>query len=389
MMPRILRIGLLVTSLGLLGGCSTISDWLAPPEVVPPAKLQDIKSQVDLSKLWSSSVSGDEGDGLALIPAYAAGRLYVASADGTVRAMDADTGKVLWSVDTGLPLSGGPGVGDGMVLVGTSGAEVVALSASDGKQLWTTQVSSEVLSAPAIADGAVVVRTIDGKVTALDETNGKQLWRYERQVPVLTLRGNSAPKIWHNEVICGMAAGHLVALDLATGNVDWDTVISTPSGRSELDRLTGIDGDPLIRNGIAYVATYQGHVAAVDLDSGQILWRHKFSSYSSMAADQNRVYASDAEGQVVAMDIDTGKTIWKQDALHNRGLSDVEVTNGVVAVGDFEGYVHFLSAKDGKLIGRTRVGSDPIDQGMILADGILFVQGEGGDIAAMRVKPLP
>ena len=175
-------------------------------------------------------------------------------------------------------------------------------------------------------------------------------------------------------------------LDINSGEVVWDATVSIPSGRSELERLADIDGDPLVVDGAVFVATYQGEVAALAESTGALLWRRKLSSYSRMAADQQNVYASDADGFVWALDANSGAARWRQEELKKRKLSDVSVVNGVVAVGDYEGYVHFLSADDGSVIGRTRVGSDPITKGMSVAEGVLFVQGDGGRLEALTLS---
>lgn len=378
---------LLLVAAGMLGGCSTVTDWISPAEIDPPAELKEITEQVRAEVQWSRSTGvGTDDLNLNLVPVHHEGRLYVADASGKVSVLDAGNGAVVWSKELDVAAAGGPGVGEGLVVIGTSDAEVIALSMGDGAERWRARVSSEVLAAPAVALGHVLVRTIDGKVYGLDAANGEQKWLYERQIPVLTLRGTSAPVISDNVALCGLAGGKLVALDVVSGNLLWEATVSVPTGRSELDRLADIDGDPLLSSGIAYVATYQGEIAALDVASGTLLWRRKFSSYAGMAADRYNIYASDSDGFVWALDADNGNARWKQEALHNRLLSDVEVLGGVVAVGDFEGYVHFLSTEDGSLIGRTRVGSDAIKKGMLVAGGTLFVQGDGGELEALSIQ---
>lgn len=373
----------------LAGGCSTVSDWISPANQDPPAELQDIDSRVSVNTLWDTSVgAGSDDKRLNLVPFHVDGRLYVADADGQVQALDAGNGHVIWSVHVDAPLSGGPGVGEGLVVLGTTDAEVIALSVADGSLKWRASVSSEVLSTPAAARGKVIVRTIDGKVEGLDATTGKRQWIYERKIPVLTLRGTGSPVVSGEHVLCGMAGGKLVSLNVDDGALLWEVTVSVPGGRTELERLADIDGDPLVQEGIIYVATYQGEVAALEESSGALLWRRKFSSYSRMAADRYNVYASDADGTLWALDADNGSARWSQEALHNRQLSDVALVSGILAVGDFEGYVHFLSTDDGSLIGRTRVGSDPITKGILVADDTLYVMGDGGALAALQLKRL-
>jgi len=376
-----------VGMVGLLaGGCSTVEEWISPVEIDPPAELQNIENPVGVEVVWSRDTGGGDEQDLRLVPAYREGRLYTANAAGEVSALDAASGRVEWSVDLDLAASGGPGVGEGLVLLGTSDAEVVALAIESGEQRWLARVSSEVLAAPVAAFGRVVVRTIDGKVIGLDAGTGEQRWQYEREIPILTLRGTSTPVISGTAVLVGMAGGKLVALDITTGALLWEATITVPSGRSELERLADIDGDPLVADGLIYVATYQGEVAALGENSGAVLWRRKFSSYSRMAADSYKVYASDADGVMWALNADNGAARWSQEELRNRQLSDVAVLNDVIAVGDFEGYVHFLSTDDGLLIGRTRVGSKPVRDGMLVAGETLYVQGDAGDLKAIRLR---
>jgi outer membrane protein assembly factor BamB len=369
-----------------LSACGSIVDMIAPADIDPPAELQNIETQVAIEKLWGHDIgSGTDGQRLHLKPVYAAGQLYVAEASGLVKALDAQTGAVTWKIDLETPLSGGPGVGEGLVLMGTSDAEVIALDQSTGQLRWRSTVSSEVLSTPVAATGRVVARTIDGEVFGLDTLDGKEVWRYGREVPILTLRGTSSPVIVGDNVVLGMDGGKLIMLDILTGHVVWDTSISVPSGRSELERLADIDADPLAMNGYIYVATYQGDIASISEYTGALLWRRKFSSYSGMAADGRNLYASDDESSVWAINAQTGTVRWRLQAFNNRRLSDAVVVGGTLAIGDFEGYVHFISTEDGTQLGRIRVGSGPVTKGMLTAVNILFVQGDDGKLAALRV----
>ena len=152
-----------------------------------------------------------------------------------------------------------------------------------------------------------------------------------------------------------------------------------------LERLADIDGDPLVFGGGVFAATYQGNVAAVEQRSGRIAWRRQMSSYAGMAADREGLYVADADGVVWGLDIRGGNVVWKQEALTHRNLSNVATLGGLVVVGDFEGYLHWLDRRDGSMIARTRVGRAPITTGLQAVDGVLYVQSDGGDLAAVRL----
>ena len=252
-------------------------------------------------------------------------------------------------------LLAGPGVGDDLLVIGTSEAQVVAFDRNTGAELWRADVSGEVLAAPAVAYGMVVVHTVDGNLFGLDALNGNQQWLYDREVPVLTLRGSSSPVINGGVVYCGFSGGKLVALSLDTGVVEWETIITIPSGRSELERMNDIDGDPVVYNGTVYAGSYQGDVAAVGEGSGSIFWNHKVSSYNDLTVNWQNLLVSDEFGHVWALDPDTGAAKWRQQQLSNRKLTAAVNFGDYVVVGDLDGYLHWLSVDDGSFVARTRV----------------------------------
>lgn len=373
----------------LLSGCGTFADpteWFAGADVVEPSPLVELQNKVQPQTIWSRDVgAGTDEQRLSLSPSVSGDTVFVADGEGRVQALATENGSTRWQVDLDVPVSGGPGVGDGLVLLGTSDAEVIALGMADGAERWRTRVSSEVVSVPAAAGGTVVVHTVDGKLFGLESTNGKERWRYEREVPVLTLRGNGSPVIDGGIAYVGMAGGKLVALRVDNGSLVWDVNVTVPTGRSELQRLADIDGDPIVLGGGVFVATFQGDVAAIEQRAGRVVWRRKLSSYTRMAADRNGLYVSDADGVVWGLDILSGSARWSQDALKNRRLSSVALLGDLVVVGDLEGYLHWLDRNDGSMLARTRVGSDPISTGIQVIGDSLYVQGDGGDLAVVRL----
>ena len=378
---------LLLLSLLCLSGCSSMNplNWFDSSDTEPPAELIEIESSIPIKKLWTHSAGGGtNNERVKLIPFVIDGRLFVAQRNGVVKALDVETGRVVWSTDTDLPLSGGPGVGDGLVVVGTSNAKLVALDTESGEERWRVRVSSEILSVPKVASGIVVVHTIDGKIIGLDALDGTQAWLYNRSVPVLSLHGSSSPVISGDKAICGFANGKLAALDLVSGTLLWEAGITLPSGRTELERMVDIDATPLIMESVVYVATFQGELAAVSEATGVVLWRRKLSSHTGMAADWSRLYISDEADQVWAIDPDNGSALWKNNKLYRRQISAPAVIGEYVIIGDFEGYLHWLSREDGRILARTRVGKKPISSAPVVVDGVAYVYGDGGALAAVK-----
>ncbi len=383
-MKRIAVSAILV--LTLLSGCSWFGD---KDNSEPPAKLQKFDRQVTLRSLWSRDTGvGTDEQRVKLVPAIFGEQVYTVDRRGRVSAFLLENGKQVWRKKLNVPVSAGPGVDEGLVLVGTSDARVLALDTKTGELLWTAPVSSEVLSVPRIYEGVVVVQTVDGNLTGLDAESGKRIWIHDRTVPVLSLRGTSTPLVKDGLVMAGFASGKMVALDVRSGRQLWEAAIAVPSGRSELQRMVDVDADPVVRNGVLYVASFQGQLAAVSLDNGRLLWSREMSAYAGIAVDLQQVYVTDELSNVWALDRRTGASLWKNSDLQRRFLTGPVVIGGYVAVGDFQGYIHLLSRIDGAIAGRERVERAGILVPAVALGDRLLVLGAGGRLVMYQLKPV-
>ncbi len=367
----------------VLTGCSALS---AVDNTDPPAELVELESELEVRELWSESFEGLEEAFLKITPVLDGDRLYLAEPSGRVIALAAETGEELWSVDLEVPISGGPGVNDGLLAVGTEEAELILLDAGDGSERWRKRVNSEVLSVPAIGRGKVICRTIDGRVSAFSTENGESQWVYDRSVPVLTLRGDSSPILHQNQVLAGFPNGKLTALSLDTGAPTWEALITAPSGRTELERVVDIDADLKLVEGTVYAAAYHGDLAAVSEISGIVLWQREISSHAGLDADWRQLYITDEADHIWSLDTTNGATLWQQKALQARRLTAPVRVDGHLVVGDLEGYLHWLSQYDGRLLARNRVGNDPIRVKPLVHDGIVYVMDDDGTLTALRAE---
>jgi outer membrane protein assembly factor BamB len=369
---------------------SGITDYFLGGEdnAEPPAELVEYTPESEIEVLWKETVGvGADEQTLRLVPAVANGKVLAADREGLVQARDAKTGDLLWEVETEAHFSGGPGIGAGTVILGTSDAEVFAFNIDNGEQLWKTSVSSEVLSVPVIGKGIVMVRSTDGGLIALDEKNGGKRWSFERNVPALSIRGTASPLIVEDNVISGYDNGKLMALRLEDGKNIWETTIAIPTGRSEIERLVDLDVDPVETQGIIYTASYQGGVSAVSEVDGDILWRKEdVSSYAGLNHDWRYLYVTDSKSHVWQLDQRNGASLWKQQDLHNRKLTAPLAYERYVVVGDFEGYVHWLSSTDGRQMGREQITDSAIDAKPIQADGIVYIYAKDGTLAALKAQ---
>ncbi|MHB1948274.1 MAG: outer membrane protein assembly factor BamB [Gammaproteobacteria bacterium] len=377
---KLICLGALTT---LLSACNGFFDKDNTPT---PSPLVNIKQEIQVQNTWTTSATNGVGkDYLKLVPAVTERMIYTASKNGTVTATDRATGKNAWSSDTKIAITGGPAANSNLVIVGGREGEVVALNALNGQPLWKTQVSSEILATPAISENSVLIKAIDGKVSALSLQTGQETWHHQQTEPTLILRGASAPQIAHNSAIIGYANGNLTRLTLRDGNLYWQEAVAIPQGSFAIQRMIDIDADPIILNHRIYAATYQGHIAALDFESGKNLWSYDISSYSGIAADHERVYVSDAKSHIWAFDTDSGRVNWRQNQLEARNTTGPAVLGNYIVVGDEDGYLHWLNKQDGHFVARVRVDSSGILTAPVVDNGTLYVVTRGGRLAAYRL----
>ncbi|MFQ5935811.1 MAG: outer membrane protein assembly factor BamB [Acidiferrobacterales bacterium] len=356
--------------------------------VEPPAPLAPFSPAARIKQVWSVDVGkGESKKFVKLAPAIHEGVLYAVDIDGRVSAFAVEKGARIWSVELDESVSAAVGFGEGLVLIGTKSGSVFALGPQSGELRWKSTVSTEILAGPAAQSDVVVVQTIDGKVFGLSAADGKRLWVQQRTEPPLSLRGTSAPVIKGGVVFTGFANGKLIAINLRTGQPLWERDVARPRGRNEIERLIDVDAPPLVVGSVLFAVSYQGKVVAINSSTGRVLWSRDESSYSGMDADSQNIYLTDAKGNVLALDQRSGSSLWKQDKLHARRLNAPTLVDQYVAVGDLQGYVHWLSLETGAFVARNRVGGGPIRGKAIALGDTLFVQEEGGVLAALRIEP--
>ena len=384
---------LLTTSvlLLLISGCSTFQEWFGSEEedATAPVELERIDTKVKLKKQWSSKIGDGQGDGFYKItPTLVDGVLYVASSDGEVAAISAADGDRLWRVELERPLSGGVGYHDRSLYLGGADGSVLQLSADDGVVEWEAAVSGEVLAAPAVSDDWVIVQTYDGKLLGFQSGADEPTWTFTSDVPVLTLRGTSTPILVGGNAIAGFGDGKVIAVDVNSGNVSWESRIGVPQGSSEIDRIVDIDG-AMTQQGIElFVASYQGRVAALDNRTGRKLWQQNVSSVTGTHVGFGNVYVADVDGTLSAF-LRTGQGVrWQNIELGYRQLSRPTPVSSYVATVDFDGYLHLLSQVDGQIVGRTKIGGDAARADMIADSGRLIIFADNGQLLAYELETL-
>ena len=372
--------------LALMTGCSTLSSlnpFGSKSKGNEPAKLVELKGTMAVRTAWKLDIG--KARGYQFSPALAGNTLVVASADGSIARVEAADGRPLWRVKAGSNLTAGVGTDGNVIVVGAADGVVMAFD-MDGKALWKTQLSSEILSAPAVGQGVVVARSIDNRIVGIDAATGQKKWTVQRTAPALTLRTAPGLAVYDKDVIVAQPAGKLGAFLLATGAPRWEVEVGTARGATELERVTDLSGMPSIFESDVCAAAYQGRVACYDVVSGSPRWTRDLSSTVGVAVDQRFVFAADDKGTLNAFSRDGGASAWKNDKLAFRGLSAPVSYGRAVAVGDYQGYVHFLSREDGSFLARAATDGSAISGTPLVAGSNLIFQTQNGTVTAIAVE---
>lgn len=379
-MTRISLTAVLVM-LGSLSGCGLFGG--GSDNIEPPAELVEFAPELRLQRLWRASVGGDaERLRLGLRPASDGARIYAASHAGRLAAFDVATGRRQWQIDTDLPFAAGPSFGSGTLVLGTNDGELLAFNAEDGSERWRVQVGSEVLAPPAVGNNLAVFRSVDGRLRGVSLATGAEVWSVEQNMPALTVRGNTAPYLAGQVVVCGFDNGRVGAYQVSTGDPIWELAIASPTGRNELERLVDVSAGIQVVGNDVYAASYQGLAVGIDLRTGLLLWQQEMSSFAGVGGDINNVYLTSDVDAVIAMNRQGGMPIWRQEALRLRDLTAPTRYRETVVVGDFEGYLHFLSPDDGRFLARVQAASGRITWAPLVVGVNVYVQGDDGTVAA-------
>ena len=378
--------GLMVVFGLLLVGCST------PPvhfmrEGVEATRLGRVDQQWVLERLWREDVGSGYRQADSILHVSVDGEyIYVAPPSGVGAAWGGETGKALWRRQLSGRIMAGTGVGAQHVVVVDNEGVVRAMRTADGVDQWRQPAGAQVLTRPVVSGGVVLLRTGGGQMLAIEVADGSVRWRSQHRVPELTLRGVSEPLVHRGRALAGLANGRLLSIDLATGQTVWSVVVDRARGSNEIARLIDLDSRPVIVGDVLFAGAYQGRMMALDVATGKSRWSRKVSVLRDLGADDRGIYAGTSKSEVVALRLTDGAELWRQSALRGRGLTAPGVLPGVIAVGDYKGYLHLLDSEDGQFLGRIRLDTEAIISITPAKPDRLYVSSESGRVTAVRLS---
>ena len=359
----------------LLLGCSSNKVKEAKPNPLPK-----IQQQQGLNLVFSQSVSSTS--------AAEASRLQLDTDNGVIFAIDPD-GQVsaykgkeqLWkSKITKQELTAGVEAAEGIVVVGNRKGQLFALDQATGSQKWSAKLSGAILSPSLIQSGRVITIANDGTVFAHDAVTGQQVWAYKLPNVQFSLRGQPAPvRLDDRTILVASANAYVYALDVISGVPRFQRRVAISEGRSDIQRLIDIVGDPVVAGQYLVTTSFQGQVTVTDLTTQRVVWSEDASSTNRPEVSGDKVFVSTVDGKLNAYSLSTGQLAWQNEELLNRQLSNPVMLGQSLVVGDMDGVIHLLDPASGKLVGRAKTSGEV--QSLRVIDNQLYVATRKGALS--------
>ena len=367
----------------ILTGCGMFNK---KSKTLPPKPLVKFTTSATAKVLWQAN-TGDyaKKQYVKIHPATNNDSIFVAGGSNTT-ALNKNTGRIRWKTPVAGTVTAGVNIGEGLVFVGTLGGNAIALDQATGKPRWAQSLSSEVSAVSAASSGMVVFRTNDGKVHGLSSSTGEILWQQSRRTPILSLRGASVPIVVGNKVIVGFDNGKLTAFDMQAGNMIWEAILAVPRGRTELDRVVDIDGKIKLSGSTVYVATYNGQIAAIDINNGATKWSQGYSTDTGVDSDGQGVYTVREDGSLFKLNANNGLPTWKMNDLERRRPTAPSIVGSHLVIGDYDGYLHFINNTDGKVSARVRGDNNGYTVSPLVEGNRIYAFGKSGVLTAISLQ---
>jgi outer membrane protein assembly factor BamB len=331
-----------------LAGCS------GAPDKTQPTPLKRISEEIKLVKIDSVSLGGNDSTGLT--PDAFKDAVAASSSDGEVTLFDAKL-NTRWTTDLDVNILAGVALNQEAVYVVTADANLVALSIKDGSLLFSKLLPS-ISTGPPVADAnRVYVKTQIGQLLVLDAKSGELAWIEEARESSIGIRGSAPMTLKDNTLFVLWESGRLVAYLADSGRTLWERQVAVPRGRSPLDRIVDSKGAPSVRNNMVAVATRNGQISLLNAMNGRPIWSLNSDAFPGALIAFNLVIVVETDGVVSAYSLQSGNLVWSSEKLKYRELSSPAILGDSIAVVDFEGELHLLSPKDGRMLGRLDVGS--------------------------------
>lgn len=307
--------------------------------------------------------------------------LYFANLRGELFAVHRKMGYQLWKHKMPGPVSGALSYGRSKLFVGDTQGNLTALSARNGEEIWKYQAKAEWLSPPAVMRDRIFIADSAEDLYAFDINSGKELWHYShRGDEKMTIRGTGGPAVFAGEVFQGFADGSLVALSSQRGEELWVKRLRSRERFYDVDMKPYVDKDSVV------AATFDGKLYRLNRLTGETQWVFPVGSHSGFLVEERKIYFAGLNGNFYALDLDSGQVIWKTSFGKGVGLAPTRAGE-YLAFATSSDPMYVIDPKNGEIIWQGSLGAGTFAPPGSESDGWFYCLSNYGNLFSFRVQP--
>lgn len=353
------------------------------------------------TKIWTARVAGSSNRmRLAAAPVIGGGKLFAEGTDGVIIAFDKNTGAKLWERGDGdmskdqAPSAFGGGVSfEAGKLYATNGVgEVKALNADTGEVIWKVKPAGPLRGSPTIAFDELFVMTQDNQLISLSTKDGSLIWDESGSNTQSGVFGVAAPAAGQGTIVAGYSSGELTAYRYENGRSLWSDALARTNISTTVGTITDIDADPIIDSGRVYALGQGGRMAAYELVTGQRIWELNLAGISTPAIAGEWIFTLTDDARLLAIARSSGRVRWITQLQRFKDEKDKEgpifwtgpvLAGGQLWVASSRGELWKVSAGEGSASLFAKI-DQPISLPPVVADGVLYLLDDSGTIHAWK-----
>lgn len=362
-----------------------------------------LKASGNLDEIWDLSFGSGSSKRNILItsPVSDGKKVYTLDSKGILQAYALDDGKKIWrrrlkhenrkNRDSSL-IGAGLAVYNNQIFATTGFGKVFAISSETGEVNWQKDIKSPIRIAPTIADDLVIVQTIDNGIYALKTEDGSTLWKDKIESEATTMVGGATPAYdaTHDLIVAALSNGQIQAYKASTGTPLWTEWVISGGATESIAEITAIKANPVISDGIAYLAGYNGPLVAIDIRTGVKLWIKDIALSSQPWSAGKFLFALTNDGDLAAIEKATGKIVWSTIVPYANGEDRLGVfasgpilTNDALLVASSNGKLFSISPYNGRIMGIADI-DDGVETSPIMVNETLLLMTRDADLTAYK-----
>ena len=357
----------------------------------------------------------DRDSRLTAAPVVGDAKVFVLDSEAHVFAFDAQSGSPLWdasiaptsegrswlgwmmfepntNIDPTKGFGGGVAYDDGKVFVTSGFGDVVALDARSGKKLWTQSLGVPIVNAPTANGGRVFVSTQENHFYTLAELDGRRLWDHQGIAESAGILESTSAAVAGEYVLAPYSSGEIYALRVQNGRPAWNDLLTHSGVVTALSELDDIAGRPVVDRDVVYAISHSGIMVAININTGDRLWSRDIGGIQTPWAAGDYVYVLTIDQQLICLTRKEGKVKWMhqlqrwEDPDAKSGAivwaGPVLVSDRLVAVSS-NGIAVAVSPYTGELLGKMEI-PDGTFIAPVVANETLYLYTSDAQLVALR-----